>query len=206
MTIGAILAVAQIMQMAPSQPNWSMGTPRPRPPIITGKPFHAHFETTSQSISGEGSDIRHTSGEIYRNAKGDVRVEYDSGSPTATVAMIQVGGPGAIFQPMSRVIVWIPESPQAVARSEWHFTHSSPYYSAVYKDIQGLRCRRIDFRDPGSGSAAGEAWISEAMGIVMRDQGFADGVAFDWNVTNLTFGDPSPGLFAIPSDYRVVEP
>jgi hypothetical protein len=36
----------------------------------------------------------------------------------------------------------------------------------------------------------------------VSDNGIADGVMFEWKVTAPDFGEPAPGLFAIPADYE----
>ncbi len=116
-----------------------------------------------------------------------------------------VGGPGAILEPDTRRLMRLPNQAEGYPNPTfWHFSYGLPLFSDVYKDIYGLRCRRIDFRDPRVGSPAGEAWISQDKGIVIGDSGSAHGVMFEWNVTALDFAEPDPRLFEIPTDYEEV--
>jgi hypothetical protein len=192
------------MQMGVTKPQWT--TPRRVwPPLeVPGRPYHAHFEVTSSNVSG---DVRHWTGEEFRNSQGNLRAEYRDGpNGEESVLLWFTPCPGALFVPASRALTQIPaEAPNSPRRSQWWFAYGAPNYTDNYKAIFGLRCRRIDFFDLRTKAPAGEAWISEDRGIALSDSGSADGITFERKVTAIDFDEPSPDQFVMPAGYTVIE-
>ena len=190
-----------LMQLNTGSSGVAPMIPRPTPPtIVVGKPFHARFVSTSRR-NGEGKNAATTShsGEMFRNSRGDMRIEWFSES---LVLLALIDKPGAFLHTASKA--WMPLDggpPRSHSVSTWAYARSAPVYTDSYKTMYGLRCRLVTLRDPLSKRSAGEAWIAEDAGIVVSDTQAEDGLTLEWKITELTFNEPDPRLFEIPADY-----
>ena len=192
-------SIVMIMQTVNSPAAWALGAPRPHPPSpIVGKPFHSHFVASTRHTSASPQEHQ-TSGDIFRNRRGDVRVEYMNSPERIAVVIYEADGHVLFLEPYAHRFARL--SGHRPSPAGWQFAHSIPAFSDVFKDIDRLNCRRIDFRDPYSHSPAGEAWIAENEGIVLSDKGAADGNDFEWSATILDFDEPEASLFEVPRDY-----
>jgi hypothetical protein len=98
----------------------------------------------------------------------------------------------------------VQQEPGGSSQGGWAFANCLPVYTAEYKVINGLLCRRVLLKDTITRSDAGETWFSEERYIVMKDVGVVHGVVNDWHVTQLEFAEPESALFEAPGHYRSV--
>ena len=178
-----------------------LAQPRAKAPEgVKGKPFEAHFESTSFSTLDESRES--VSGSIYRDQEGRIRIEYRFSTGERTTLILDPDNNNLMI--LDDVAREAYREQAGVSQVGWAFANCIPAYTAEYKVIKGVRCQRVLLKDAFTRSAVGETWLSDALGVVMKDEGEANGVIRDWHVTEFELKEPPHDLFKVPKEYRII--
>jgi hypothetical protein len=79
-------------------------------------------------------------------------------------------------------------------------------WSDEYQTIQGQRARKITLMEADGLSVAGHCWISEDLGLVLREEVQMDGQAMSCRVTQLEQREPTEDVLRVPPDFTEAKP
>jgi hypothetical protein len=169
------------------------------PPTVANRPVAARWEA---SVGGA-----EFSGAFERNDRGDTRNEIGTVGGSVVAATLW-SAQGRIRKSLFYVNRSIRTSgaPQRDLTSGWTFFIFDAIWSNEYQMMLGQRARKIILMEKEGPSEAGYCWISEDLGLVLREELRVAGQAMAWRITELEQKEPAQDVLRIPPGFTETRP
>ena len=164
------------------------------PLIVANRPVVARWRASIDAV--------HFTGVFERNRGGDCRNEmYLLPGAAPLVTLWSVRENCRIILNYRRRSVAVLGAPDRSPASGWRFPGLHPICSDEYQAILNQRTRKVVLMDARSASEAGHCWISDDLGLVLREEIQIAGRTTAWEIIELNQAEPSEDVLRMPPDF-----
>jgi hypothetical protein len=164
------------------------------PLIVANRPVVARWRASI--------DAAHFTGVFERNREGDCRNEMyllPGAAPLVTLWSVRENCRRILnYRRRSVAVLGAPDRSPA---SGWRFPGLHPICSDEYQAILNQRTRKVVLMDARSASEAGHCWISDDLGLVLREEIQIAGRTTAWEIIELNQAEPSEDVLRMPPDF-----
>lgn len=164
------------------------------PLIVANRPVVARWRASIDAV--------HFTGVFERNRGGDCRNEMyllPGAAPLVTLWSVRENCRRILnYRRRSVAVLGAPDRSPA---SGWRFPGLHPICSDEYQAILNQRTRKVVLMDARSASEAGHCWISDDLGLVLREEIQIAGRTTAWEIIELNQAEPSEDVLRMPPDF-----
>lgn len=164
------------------------------PLIVANRPVVARWRASI--------DAAHFTGVFERNREGDCRNEMyllPGAAPLVTLWSARENCRKILnYRRRSVAVLGAPERSPA---SAWSFPGLHAIWSDEYQAMLNQRARKVVLMDARTASEAGYCWISEDLGLSLREEIQIAGRTMTWQIIELNQVEPSEDVLRVPPDF-----